>query len=109
MKGYTMAKIFKQNPRYWVENFGIIAIDEECSWMEDEQYFVACEIISLETIKVSDNAVFYYEMLEEITKTLKLMPGALNLALTMYLSDEGNKVDFDFDNEDYDLDYKIIV
>jgi len=82
------------DPQYYVEGFGVISIDENCSWFEKDQYFAVCEIVRMDDpIKEESTVVFYYDTLYAIEKELKLMPGSLGHALFMYMLD--NKVTFE--------------
>lgn len=77
--------ITKMIPRYCVEGFGTISIDEDCSWMEEDQYYAVCFIIDIPNpIKIEDSASFYFDTIDRIEKELKLMPGALRYALFIY-------------------------
>ena len=81
-------RITKMIPRYYVENFGTISIDEQCSWIEDEGHYAVCFVLDIPyAIKVEDTATWFFDEIPRIEKELRLMPGALNYALTIYLID----------------------
>ena len=87
-------KITKMIPQYFVENFGVISIDEKCSWIEDEEYYAVCFVVDIPyNIKIEDSATWFFDEIPRIEKELQLMPGALAYALTMYLID--HNIEFD--------------
>jgi len=89
-------KITKQLPRYMVEDFGVVAVDEDCSWIEEDKQFAICHIVALECpLKIQDDAFFYYDMLDDIEKELKLMPNALRHALFIYQLN--NKIELEYE------------
>ncbi len=82
------------DPQYYVEDFGVVSIDEECSWWPDDQHFAVCEIVRMDNpIREESTTVFYYDRIAKIEKELRLMPGSLGHALFMYMLD--NKVVFE--------------
>ena len=93
-------KIVKElNPIYTIENFGVVAVDEECSYIKEDDYFAVCEIVSMpESIKYESTAYFFFDIISDIEKELKLMPNALRLALFEYMLN--NKLEFEWDWDD---------
>ncbi len=83
------------DPQYLVEGFGVIAVDELDSWIEKEQHFCVCNIISIyEPIKAESTVVFFYDIIHDIETELKLMHGSLAHALFLYMLE--NKVSFEW-------------
>ena len=90
-------KVTKMIPSYWVENFGIVSVDEQCSWIEEEKHYAICFVLDIPyKIKIEDDATFFYETIPNIEKEMKLAPGALTKALILYLAIANNTLEFEY-------------